>query len=448
VEFLGGTWVWETTAVYVMSRNKSPVVIHDPRDIDNLWLFLERGYDVSRSLWDRESLIVHMDIDYVNFDYPGEPYLRPKRVFGIQQPVAGAVEEKLLYHDIIPLHLLSGRGHHFVWRVRQDSSAFMRLSELGRVPVSLKARYAKPHAPRNEIVKPEIGRAFAGLGLVMEFLAHCVIKDSAAQCEIPIELTAVKVGTGQKGSEIVSIDLSEYGDPIHLREVRIPFSIYLKPQRQRDILGEAFVKDMSPLFLIPLHEMDETIGIITMRDLNEIMHLARRASVKIPDQSLGMENLIAAYSESGLVRFHDWFYSQDHEPFWNWPQSYDRTPMYMLPPCAQRILRRPNDLLLKPAGIQHIVRTMLSLGWHPRHIAGLIRSKYERNYGWGGEWYHYDATSRADFYTRLFAGLFMAGVDDLVDFNCRSTQEKGYCFERECHTNLAEFRDPLLARRY
>jgi hypothetical protein len=52
---------------------------------------------------------------------------------------------------------------------------------------------------------------------------------------------------------------------------------------------------------------------------------------------------------------------------------------------------------------------MLSLGWHPRHIAGLIRSKYERDYGWGGKWHRYDATSRADFYTRLFAGLFMTG---------------------------------------
>ncbi len=62
-----------------------------------------------------------------------------------------------------------------------------------------------------------------------------------------------------------------------------------------------------------------------------------------------------------------------------WPQTYDRTPLDPLPPCARRILTQPNDALLKPAGIRHVVRSLLALGWHPRHIAGLIRSKYERD---------------------------------------------------------------------
>jgi hypothetical protein len=191
-EFLGGTWIWEATAVYVTARNKSPVVLHDPKEIDNLWHFLNKGYDVNRSLWDRESLIAHLDLDYVNFDYPREPYFKPERVFNIQQPVSEAVEEKLLYHNIVPLHLLSGRGHHFVWRVSQDSSTFMQLSQLGRVPVSLKARYAQPHPPRDEAARPEVGRAFAGLSLAMEFLAHNVLQISASQCKIPLELTAGK----------------------------------------------------------------------------------------------------------------------------------------------------------------------------------------------------------------------------------------------------------------
>ena len=82
----------------------------------------------------------------------------------------------------------------------------------------------------------------------------------------------------------------------------------------------------------------------------------------------------------------------------------------------------------------------------PRHIAGLIRSKYERNYGWGNHWYLYDAATRADFYARLFSGLLAAGRDGLIDFNCRSTQEKGYCPGGECHENLSETRRQLLER--
>jgi hypothetical protein len=43
------------------------------------------------------------------------------------------------------------------------------------------------------------------------------------------------------------------------------------------------------------------------------------------------------------------------------------------------------------------------------------------------DWQEYDPGMRADFYTRLFAGLWKTGVDGLVDFNCVSTAEKGFC---------------------
>ena len=51
---------------------------------------------------------------------------------------------------------------------------------------------------------------------------------------------------------------------------------------------------------------------------------------------------------------------------------------------------------------------MLALGWHPRHIAGLICSKYDRDFGWT-QFVNVDPATRADFYTRVFAGLFAAG---------------------------------------
>lgn len=48
-------------------------------------------------------------------------------------------------------------------------------------------------------------------------------------------------------------------------------------------------------------------------------------------------------------------------------------------------------------------------------------------YGWQTYWEDYEPGTRADFYTRLFAGLHLTGVDRLVDFNCTSTREKGLC---------------------
>jgi hypothetical protein len=36
---------------------------------------LDDNLELARSLWDRDSLLVDLDIEYVNFDFPAEPYL-------------------------------------------------------------------------------------------------------------------------------------------------------------------------------------------------------------------------------------------------------------------------------------------------------------------------------------------------------------------------------------
>jgi hypothetical protein len=442
-EFLGGTSLHSATCVYITSDDNGPHIWYAPRPVHDLWQLLDDGLDVARSLWDRRSLIAHLDIEYVNFDYPAEAYLKPARTFEVQRPVVRAIQEVLLQHGVAPLHLLSGRGHHFVWRISRFSSAFAALARLGRVPDTLGACYAQPQPPVGEIVEPELGRAFAGLGLVMELVAHHAMKATSGHCELPIELTAVEAGPGVRGREIISLDLSEYGDPLPTRSIRMPFSAYLKPQHQRSVLGEELVSQLPLQFMIPVHEMDDRQGLIAMRDWGEVTDLARRASVAIPEQSDGTSNLIGTYRRSDLARFHKYFYSTEHDPPAAWPDTYDRTPLADLPPCARRILEQPNELLLKPAGIQLVTRVLMAVGWHPRHIGGLIRSKYERDYGWGEHWLLYDAATRADFYVRLFAGQFVSGNDELVDFNCRSTQEKGYCAQVACTQNLEDYRERL-----
>ncbi len=447
LEFLGGNSLESVSSVYITADDRSPSVRFDPRPVADLPACLDRGLDLGRSLWDRKFLVAHLDVEHVNFDHPAEAYLEPGRAFEIQRPVVRAIQEILLSHGIVPLHLLSGRGHHFVWQLSRTARAFERLARLGHLCEPVAECYARPHPPTGEVIEHSLGCAFAGLGQVMEYLAQRVLETSAAACQVPLQLTAVETGPGSRGREIVSIDISEYGDPLHTRGIRMPFSAYLKPQQQRGLLGKHFVEALPPLFVIPLHEIDERDGLLVMRDVGEVRALARRASVRIPDHSDAMENLVSAYADSTLAGFHESYYVQEHDPPHVWRSTYDRMSFAHLPQCVRAILERPNDLLLKPAGIQHVVRVLLANGWHPRHIAGLIRSRYERNHGWGGMWYRYNACSRADFYVRLFAGLFELGKDDLVDFNCRSTQEKRYCPVESCDCNLIVFRDLLLERR-
>lgn len=445
LEFLGGRTIDDATAAFITADDSSADVQYSPRPVRDLWRCLEAGHEIGRSLWDTDGLIVDLDIEYVNFDFPAKPYVQPKRSFELQRPVVNAIENKLLATGISPLHLLSGRGHHFLWKIDKESEAFGSLCNLGRLSDSLRQRYSQPNPASRHKVSETLGNAFSGLGMVLEYFGHTILRECRDKCEIPIQLTAVEVVPGKQGREIISIDLSEYGDDLCSRGVRMPYSVYLKPDQQRYCLGDPFVDAMPALFSIPLHEMNVVQAMETMRSAELTAELAARASVRIPNCSDSMMGLIEQYLQSKLAAFHDDFYRDQHDPPETWVNTYDRTPLDPLPSCIRKTIEQPNELLLKPAAIQNVVRALMAYGWSPRHIAGLIRSKYERDYSWGDKWIRYDATSRADFYVRLFAGQIVTGVDSLADFNCRSTQEKQYC-PNPCSHNLVDLHDGLKQR--
>lgn len=448
IEYLGGHAIPDATAVYITTSDNEfydQIEVHPPGDLDH---FFKNGLDIARSLWDRKSFIVHLDIEYVNFDFPAEPYLDLERCFQVQQAVVNVLQCLLATYSISPLHSITGRGHHFTWRITQDSLAFHQLSDLIPLSKQLIEHYRDLTLPVASKMSTRLGAAFKGLGLVMEFLAFQVIREGENNPYLPVKLSAVKVGPFHRGREIISIDLTEYGDPLHTRIIRVPFSIYRKPVKKGFANEPHLTHKIPEMFMVPVYEMNLHQAVQVMQDRQQVQRLAKRTSVRIPDCSKEMNRMIADYRESSLKTFHDWFYSQDHEPPEKWPSTYDQTPLQVLPPSPRFILKNPNDLLLRPECIELVVRTFLAIGWHPRHIAGLIRSKYERDFGWGNYWYNYNAAYRADFYTRLFAGLFVGGLDDLVDFNCLSSKEKGLCFHASIpHCNLDPFKESLLNRR-
>jgi hypothetical protein len=137
LEYMGGDSSKNVTCQYLTAGDAGQSHHRQPRPATDLAACWEDGLDISRSLWDRDSLIFHLDIEYVNFDCPIEPYLNPQRIFNLQRPVELATEAVLFDYGITALHLLSGRGHHFVWQIRQDSEVFKRLARLGYVPSSL-----------------------------------------------------------------------------------------------------------------------------------------------------------------------------------------------------------------------------------------------------------------------------------------------------------------------
>ena len=446
IEFLGGKTFDSATSMFVTQCDAGGEGGWDFKKPSELEYFWNQGLDVSRSLWDQKWLIAHLDIEYVNFDFPAEPYLDPARTFLLQRPVELAIEKILLSSSISALHILSGRGHHFSWKINQESTAFGKLIEIGYLPEHVEKRYAESLPPANIPIDRDLGAAFAGLSLIMEYVAILAKEEADKTSSIPVELSAVEVPPQIRGKEMVSIDITEYGDLLNTRFIRIPYSLYLKPWHKSGVLNDETRDKISQMVSVPLFEMSVQEGIDVMRNLEYAAELASRAPSQIPDQTAQMLQLISAYETSTVAEFHRWFYSEEHEPPELWSRTYDRAPFDIMPPCIRFIMQNPNDLLLRPVGIRLVVRVLLSLGWHPRQIAGLIRSKYERNYGWGGEWFFYDASTRADFYTRVFSGLIKLGQDDSKTFDCVPVGESLCCNSKQQNCKLENFKRSLLER--
>lgn len=445
-DFIGNSSKSTSAAEFISASDETASPPFKSYSTSALNSLLDRGFEICRSLWDGSGLIADFDIEYVNFDNPAEAFVERERIFAMQQPVARTIERLLQEYGIEALHVLSGRGHHFIWQIGQNSAEFKKLSELGRGPPSLWRAESELHGPHGHAVPIELAHAFAGLGLVMEFLAHRVKQIAARLTKIPVELTALEVGPSDHGREMISIDISEYGDPLYSRAIRVPFSVYLKPWQQPWGIARDVLDNLQPLFIIPLQEIDWRQGISIMRDPSLTAELAAHSSTKIPDATRGTGRLLGEYEKSKLAKFHAWFYSREQHPAARWPETYDCLPLEILPACTRLALERPNDLLLRPGFIRQFVRVMLALGWHPRDVAGLICSKYKRNFDWT-QFAGVDPTTRADFYTRVFSGLFAAGTDDLVDFNCVSAQEQGTCTFSNCGFNLLNFKESALERR-
>jgi len=337
---------------------------------------------------------------------------------------------------------MTGQGYHFSMQIKRGSKADLMLQEYGKLNDAVQGKYLTPTTHRHRYVSPLHGKAFDGMGRVMEYLAHKIIREAKNICDIPITTTDTAVGKSKYGMrEAISIDLSMFGDPIYMRDIRCPFSTHQKHKVMRWKVGN-YIADKIPIQL----SLPRIKG-VSLNDLFEMRRNYRKAanyakSVKcfIPDVSDNFIKLIEEYRHSDLYRFHKYFDSMQQEAWWDWPKTYDRYNPDELPPCVAHCLKEPNPHLLKPTNIEALTRTLLSKGWHPQHIAGLIRSKFERNYGWTEDWTRYDATTRALFYVRLFAGKIATGVDQLIDFNCVSHQEKEYCWKPWCGHNLGNIK--------
>jgi hypothetical protein len=443
-EFLGARGRQGPSARFVSTLTGADVRPFSPAPAGRLWAALAADGELARSLLDGDGLIADIDLEHVHFDRPWESYLDPSRAFALQEPVAAALEARLDEVAIDRLRVLTGRGHHWLWRIDRGSPVFAALAALAPAEVAAGHRRPLPAKFRQREVDAQTAAAYHGLGLVLEWLGHQTLRAVEGETEVPVQLTAIRGGPGPHGREAVSFDISAFGDPLSVRTTRVPFTFYRKAERLGGALDPPL--DLAPLVAVPWPAGLPIAEALALRHPAAAACLAANCRVAIPDGSPGMAALLEGYRTSPLAAFHRWYYACDPEPPERWGQTYDRLDLSSLPPCAARILEQPNDRLLRPAEIQQVVRVLLAFDWHPRHIAGLVRARLESDQGWIPGIHFVDPAVRADFYVRLFAGMVLARTDRLIDFNCVSASEKPICPGTGCPFNLAQLRTVLTSQ--
>jgi hypothetical protein len=403
--------------------------------------FLARGLDLSRSLWDREHLIVMIELDYLNLDLPAEPFLRPVNVFFKMEPAYRAARRVFRALGLRLRTAVTGRGYQFAGQVPLDDDMVTALGEMVEQPpawLDSAARWRQSGLAAS--ITERHARAWSGLGLLLEHLAHTILQEAAPRSAIPVVFNGTVVGSGRVGRECVAIDFSHAGDPLPVRHMRLAFSTYQWHRQRPDIFGAHTAAVTPPLATI-LRGRETLMTLMSRgRGLDEGVTAARAADGTLPTVTRGLRALLESYRSSPLARFHDALHAARRlrRPF----RAIDAA---VTPPCVAATLARPNDLLLKPEHIQHVVRVLRSLDWDAADIAALVESRYREDHGWGDRWTWMEPRSRADFDVRVFAGLIATGHDSLVDFNCVSAQEKDICPRSGCVFDLRHERDRLRA---
>jgi len=434
-EYAGSVDGRAPTAAYLASlrpRGTDPVTWGNARThpVTQLDEVCREESDISRSLLDSASLIFLFELDYLNPDAPAEPFTHPAEVLFKLEPAYQAVRRVLDSFGLPAYALATGRGYHFTAQIPHTAPVLDCLADLvPGTPAWAPTVESRRGSTLSYSVTPRIARAWTGLGCLVEHLAQLVIVEGQPD-SVPLVFNGTRVGTGLVGRECVSIDFSYVGDPIDTRFARCAFSAYQWHRFRPDIFGATTAAAVPPLAAVPRGRRALLPFIRAGRSLEAGLRAARRGRATLPDGSVAFERVLAHYQTSPLAAFHQRFYDERRQA------SAAATP-HDLPPCAMASLQQPNDLLLRPEHLQHLVRTLLARGWSAAQVASLVESTYRTDHQWGDRWQRrMDPQTRAEFDVRVFAGMIATGTDRLIDFNCVSAQEKGLCPLTGCTYDL------------
>ena len=422
------------------------LILAEQPDLPDL---MEDGLDLFRSVWDKNATLAVWDVEYFNLDTWSDLYRHQLDYFELMEPTYTVIENLLREYLIPHINDCTSSGYHFISEIPFSSPVHKRLEGIGHLEKSLSEKYALVPGGDNKRKRPlpeREGKGYSGIGRLIEFLCHRVIREARDHSPLEITISDTATGRNPRGREGMSLDITQYGDPLYMRDIRTSFSTHQKHKIHIKRVGIENGRDLPVQATVPRNDLSFPDLFEIRKDLKRAAEYAATNRTVIPDASEGWERVLDDYLASPLYAFHRQFDEVEQEPPSRWPETYWKLELDSLPPCAAGALRNAKQELVIPTNLQNLCRIFFALGWHPKHIAGLIRSYYKRDLGWYTDWIKYNPETRANFWARIYCGLLVAGLDTLKDFNCASQAEKGICPLPRCGYNLDNLRNSIWKR--
>ncbi len=379
---------------------------------------LGRGPDVFRPIISKSGVFGVFDLEYYNWDKKTLFSSTEGRPFGIHddifqehlEPVYSMISQAFGNEGIIDM---TWSGYHVLTEIERGSDVYQRLRSLGELlrpdgtPRCLEQSLLQQYAvldshdqKRRDGISANDGIVYHQFGRVLEYLTHKIMRGAQPRVRLPITIC-------DTAEECVSLDLSQYADPVYMRIIRSIFSSW---DKHNMIHSLAQIVQRPPLL-----EVVRKYGNFENNNLEQLFILAhdygqaidynQQFSGIIPRAGSKVLELIEEYHSSDLRQFHLEFDSEEHDPIDDNYKKAKYDPH--LDFRARELMEYPNPSLLQPHNLQWMVSHLMDKGWSPKHIAGMIAGRYEaEGRGWDQRyWMKYNPRTRANFWARTYAGI-------------------------------------------
>jgi hypothetical protein len=253
---------------------------------------------------------------------------------------------------------------------------------------------------RKEQISITDGVVYQMFGRVLEYLSRRVMKETQAQVSLPITFCDTE-------EACLSLDISQYADPVYMRIIRSIFSSWDK----HNIIESLSRMVNQPTFLDVIRKdrgyenPDLDFLARCARNYDEAIAYEKQFDGTIPRAGENILKLVQEYEQSNLFQFHQEFDQEEHDADDGKYKLAKFDPQLSWE--VRRWLEDPNPCLLAPTNLQKMIRHLLEKEWHPKHIGGMLAGRYEaEGKGWNEKyWSKYITRTRANFWARIYSGL-------------------------------------------